>query len=96
MAEIHWVKGTFKGSEKNGGRRIKVGHKKVDGKWKTVSTDAARFEYEQKHGKLDKNTDVDHKDSNKGHDALSNLQAMSHSKNVAKEDHLRKGKKHKK
>lgn len=90
MSEIKWH-GPYKGSDKNGGRPIMVGKKKVNGKWKTVSTDAARYKYESKNGKLSRGTDVDHKDNGgrKGHDALSNLQAMSHSKNVAKEDKRR-------
>jgi hypothetical protein len=94
MSKIKWH-GPYKGSDEHGGRPIMVGKKKVNGKWKTVSTDAARYKYEKAHGKtLSKKTDVDHKDNGgrAGHDALSNLQQMSHSKNVAKED-KRRGKK---
>ena len=88
--DIKWH-GPYKGSAEHGGRPIMVGKKKVNGEWKTVSTDAARFKYEKAHGTLDKNTDVDHKDNGgrDGHDSLSNLQAMSHSDNVAKENKRR-------
>ena len=87
--------GPYKGSEQNGGRPIYVYKKKVNGKWETTSSNKARVDYEDKHGKLSKNTDVDHKDNGgrKGHDGQSNLQAMSHSKNVAKENKRRAGKK---
>ena len=46
-------------------------------------------------GKLSRDTDVDHKDNGgrKGHDSQSNLQAMSHSKNVGKENKRRAKKK---
>ena len=88
--------GPYKGSEQNGGRPIYVYKKKVGGKWVTTSSNKARVDYEEKTGKkLSKNTDVDHKDNGgrKGHDSQSNLQAMSHSKNVAKENKRRAGKK---
>jgi len=87
--------GPYKGSEQNGGRKIYVYKTKgKDGKWHTTSKNKARADYEDKHGKLSKDTDVDHK-NNKGRagdDRKSNLQAMSHSKNVAKEN-KRRGKK---
>lgn len=88
--------GPYKGSEQNGGRPIYVYKKKVNGKWETTSSNKARVDYEDKHHtKLSKKTDVDHKDNGgrKGHDGQSNLQAMSHSKNVAKENKRRAGKK---
>jgi hypothetical protein len=88
--------GPYKGSEQNGGRPIYVYKKKVGDKWVTTSSNKARVDYEDKHHtKLSKNTDVDHKDNGgrKGHDSQSNLQAMSHSKNVAKENKRRSGKK---
>jgi len=88
--------GPYKGSAQNGGRPIYVYKKKVNGKWETTSSNKARVDYEEKTGKKrSKNTDVDHKDNGgrKGHDKQSNLQAMSHSKNVAKENKRRAGKK---
>jgi hypothetical protein len=85
--------GPYKGSEKNGGRPIYVYKKKVNGKWKTTSHDKARVDYEDKHGKLSKDTAVDHKDNNHNNDSMSNLQAMSTSKNTAKENKRRAGKK---
>ena len=90
---------TEKGSEENGGRPIRVTRiKQADGTWRTETTNEARAKYEDAHHEtLDEDTDVDHKDNGgrDGHDSLSNLQAMSHSANVAKEDH-RRGKKGKK
>lgn len=84
----------YKGSKQNGGREIIVEHyKDKSGKWHTTSKNAARAEYEKTHGKLSKNTDVDHKDNNKSNNSKGNLQAMSHSKNVAKENKHRAGKK---
>ena len=88
--------GPYKGSDANGGRPIYVYKTKgKDGKWHTTSKNKARADYEDKHGKLSKDTDVDHKDNGgrKGHDKMSNLQAMSHSKNVGKENKRRAGKK---
>ena len=88
--------GPYKGSKANGGRPIYVYKKKVGDKWVTTSSNKARVDYEEKTGKkLSKNTDVDHKDNGgrKGHDGIKNLQAMSHSKNVAKENKRRAGKK---
>lgn len=86
------VFGPYKGSAKNGGRPIMVIRKK-DGS--STSTDAARHKYESKHGKLPKHVDVDHKDNGgrAGRDGLKNLRAMSHSKNVAKENKRRARKK---
>jgi len=86
--------GPFKGSKEHGGREIytyKI--KQKDGSWKSTSSDKARVEYEEKHGKLPKDVDVDHKDNNKHNDRKENLKAMSHSKNVAKENKRRAGKK---
>ena len=88
--------GPYKGSKQNGGRPIYVYKKKVNGKWVTTSSNKARVDYEDDHHeKLGRNTDVDHKDNGgrKGHDALSNLQTMSHSANVGKENKRRAGKK---
>lgn len=87
--------GPYKGSKQNGGRPIYVEKVKTKDGWKTTSTNKARADYEDKHGKLPKNVDVDHKDNGgrKGRDGLKNLQAMSHSKNVAKENKRRAGKK---
>jgi hypothetical protein len=82
--------GPYKGSKKNGGRKIMVIRKK-DGS--TTSTDAARYKYEKARGKsLPRNVDVDHKNNNKNSDRLSNYQAMSHSKNVGKGNQHRKKK----
>ena len=95
MAELKKF-GPYKGSKANGGRPIYVYKKKVGDKWVTTSSNKARVDYEEKTGKkLSKNTDVDHKDNGgrKGHDGIKNLQAMSHSKNVAKENKRRAGKK---
>jgi hypothetical protein len=89
--------GPYKGSKENGGRPIYVYKTKgKDGKWHTTSSNKARVDYEEKTGKkLSRDTDVDHKDNGgrKGHDGIKNLQAMSHSKNVAKENKRRAGKK---
>lgn len=86
--------GPYKGSKQKGGRPIYVYKERVSkGVWKTTSKNKARADYEEKHGKLSKDTDVDHKDNNKKNDKQSNLQAMSHSKNVAKENKHRVGKK---
>lgn len=86
--------GPYKGSDANGGRPIYVYKTKgKDGKWHTTSKNKARADYESKNGKLPKTTDVDHKDNNKKNDKSSNLRAMSHSKNVGKENKRRVGKK---
>ena len=83
--------GPYKGSEQNGGRPIYVYKKKINGKWFTTSSNKARVDYEDRNGTLPRTTDVDHKDNGgrKGHDGANNLQAMSHSKNVAKENKRR-------
>lgn len=86
--------GPYKGSDANGGRPIYVYKTKgKDGKWHTTSKNKARADYESKNGKLPKDVDVDHKDNNKKNDKASNLKAMSHSKNVGKENKRRAGKK---
>ena len=87
---------SYKGSKQNGGRKIVVEHYKENGVWKTPSRNAARHEYEKKHGKLPRGTDVDHVDNNKDNDSSGNLRALSHSKNVGKENKRRAGKKKKK
>jgi len=93
------VYGPYKGSKANGVRPIVVIKKKVDGKTVTTSENAARELYEKKTGrKLPKNIDVDHK-NNKGriggkkNDVMSNLDPLSHGKNVAKENKVRGKKK---
>ena len=87
----------YKGSKQNGGRKIVVEHyKDSSGKWRTTSRNAARHEYEKKHGKLPRGTDVDHVDNNKNNDSAGNLRALSHGKNVGKENKRRAGKKKKK
>lgn len=86
--------GPYKGSDANGGRAIYVYKtKQADGTWKTTSKNKARADYEAKNGKLPKNVDVDHKDNNKKNDSKGNLRAMSHGKNVGKENKRRVGKK---
>ena len=85
--------GPYKGSKQNGGRPIYVfKRKKKDGKTVTTSSNKARVEYEKSTGKkLPRTVDVDHKDNGgrAGRDGRGNLQAMSHSKNVAKENKRR-------
>ena len=89
--------GPYKGSKQNGGRPIKVTKVKgKDGKWHTTSKNKARDDYEKKTGrKLPKDVDVDHRNDKgrQGDDRLSNLQTLSHSKNVAKENRSRSKKK---
>jgi hypothetical protein len=89
--------GPYKGSKENGGRKIYViKRKKKDGTTVTTSTNKARLDYEKKTGKkLKRNQDVDHKDNGgrAGRDGMSNLDVMSHSKNVAKENKRRAKKK---
>ena len=89
--------GPYKGSAANGGRPIYVfKRKKKDGTVVTTSSNKARVDYEKATGKtLPKKTDVDHKDNGgrAGRDGQGNLQAMSHSKNVAKENKRRAKKK---
>jgi hypothetical protein len=85
--------GPYKGSKQNGGRPIYVfKRKRKDGSVETTSSNKARVDYEKKTGKtLPRSTDVDHKDNGgrAGKDGHSNLQTMSHSKNVAKENKRR-------
>lgn len=86
--------GPYKGSKANGGRPIYVYKKKVKGKWVTTSKNKARADYESKNGKLkSKDTTVDHKDNNHNNDSKGNLRAISRSKNTAKENKRRAGKK---
>jgi len=85
--------GPYDGSKANGGRKIYVYKKKVDGKWVTTSKNKARADYEGKNGKLPKNVDVDHKDNNHSNDSHKNLRALPHGKNTAKENKRRAGKK---
>lgn len=84
------ISGPFKGSKQNGGREIYTWYDKRTGKRGSVN--AARIDYEKAHGgkELSKDTDVDHKDNNKSHGGTSNLQTMSHSKNVGKGNKHRK------
>ena len=85
--------GPYKGSKQNGGRPIYViKKKKKDGTTETTSTNKARLDFKKATGKkLSKSTDVDHKDNGgrAGRDSIGNLQAMSHKKNVAKENKRR-------
>jgi hypothetical protein len=89
--------GPYKGSKQNGGRPIYVfKRKKKDGTTVTTSSNKARVEYEKATGKnLPRSTEVDHKDNGgrAGSDAQSNLQTISKSDNVAKENKRRAGKK---
>jgi hypothetical protein len=80
------VYGPYKGSKQNGGRPIYV-IRHADGS--TTSVNKARKDYEDKHGKLSRDTDVDHKDNNKSNDSMRNLQPLQHGKNVAKENEHR-------
>ena len=85
--------GPYKGSKQNGGRPIYVfKRKRKDGSVETTSSNKARVDYEKKTGRnLPRTTDVDHKDNGgrAGRDGHDNLQTMSHSKNVAKENKRR-------
>lgn len=92
MSEIKKF-GPYKGSDANGGRPIYVYKHKVNGKWVTTSKNKARADYESKHGKLDRDTDVDHKNNNHSDDRSSNLHPLKHGKNTAKENKRRAGKK---
>jgi hypothetical protein len=88
--------GPYKGSKQNGGRAIYVFKKLIGGKWVTTSSNKARVDYEEQTGKkLPRTTDVDHKDNGgrAGRDGKGNLQTMSHSENVAKENKRRAKKK---
>jgi hypothetical protein len=85
--------GPYKGSKQNGGRPIYVFKRRgKDGSTETTSSNKARVDYEKETGKsLPRTTDVDHKDNGgrAGRDGRGNLQAMSHSANVAKENKRR-------
>lgn len=81
------VYGPYEGSE---GRKIYVTKTKSG---KTSSTNAARYEYEKKHGKLSRKTHVDHKDNDKSNDSSGNLQAVSARKNIGWGNQDRQGKK---
>lgn len=84
------VYGPYKGSKKNKGREIVV-IRHSDGH--LTSTDAARHKYKQATGKrLPKSVDVDHKNSKRHDNRISNLQPMSHSRNVGKGNQHRKKK----
>ena len=89
--------GPYKGSKQNGGRPIYVfKRKKKDGTTVTTSSNKARVDYEKATGKtLPRSTEVDHKDNGgrAGSDAQSNLQTISKSDNVAKENKRSAGKK---
>lgn len=85
--------GPYKGSKQNGGREIYVWKIKTKDGWRTESSNKARVDHEENTGrKLPKTVDVDHKDNNKKNDSKGNLRAMSHGKNVAKENKRRAGK----
>ncbi len=92
MAEVKKF-GPYKGSAQNGGRPIYVYKKKVNGKWVTTSKNKARADYEKDHGKLPRDTDVDHKNNNHSDDRKSNLHPLKHGKNTAKENKRRAKKK---
>lgn len=87
------VFGPYKGSKQNGGRPIYVfKRKKKDGTTVTTSSNKARIDYEKATGKtLPRSVDVDHKDNGgrAGRDGIKNLQPMTHSKNVGKENKRR-------
>ena len=89
--------GPYKGSRQNGGRPIYVfKRKKKDGTTVTTSSNKARVDYEKATGKtLPRSTEVDHKDNGgrAGRDSKGNLQEISKSDNVAKENKRRAGKK---
>ena len=86
--------GPYKGSKANGGRPIYVYKTKgKDGKWHTTSKNKARADYEEDHGKLSRDTDVDHKNNKHSDDRKSNLRPLKHGKNTAKENKRRAGKK---
>lgn len=88
------IYGPYKGSKDNGGRPLYV-IRKADGSTTTVNK--ARKDYEDKHHvHLSHDTDVDHKDNNKNDDKTSNLRAMPHGDNVAKENMHRAGRQWKK
>jgi hypothetical protein len=83
------VYGPYKGSKQNGGRKIYV----IKNKGKTTSTNKARLDYERANGKsLPRSVSVDHKDNRKNNDSRGNLRTISRSKNTAKENKRRAGK----
>jgi len=90
-----WKKfGPYEGSEKNKGRKTYVFKKKIAGKWVSSTSDKARVDHEERTGKkLRKDQEVDHKDNNRNNDSKGNLRVTSKSKNVAKENKRRAGKK---
>jgi hypothetical protein len=84
----------YTGSKQNGGRKIVVEHyKDSKGHWRTTSHNAARYKYQKKHGRLSRDTDVDHKNNNHDDDRASNLHPLKHGKNTAKENKRRARKK---
>jgi hypothetical protein len=85
--------GPYKGSEQNGGRPIYVWKVKTKDGWRTETKNKARADYEDRHGKLSKDTDVDHKNNKHSDDRASNLRPLKHGKNTAKENKRRAGKK---
>ena len=94
--------GPYEGSKQNGGRPVTISTKKVGKRTVATTENSARQLYEDKTGKkLPKNVDVDHK-NNKGrkggpaNDNMKNLDPLSHGANVAKENVVRTGTKHKK
>jgi hypothetical protein len=83
------VYGPYKGSKQNGGRKIYV----IKKKGKTTSTNKARLDYERASGRtLPRSVSVDHKDNRKNNDSRGNLRTISRSKNTAKENKRRAGK----
>lgn len=89
--------GPYKGSKQNGGRPIYVfKRKKKNGETVTTSSNKARVDYEKATGRtLPKDTEVDHKNNGgrAGDDRISNLRAISKSKNVGLENKRRAVKK---
>ena len=84
--------GPYKGSDANGGRPIYVTKTKTATGWATTSQNKARTEYEEKHGKLPRSVDVDHKNNKHSDDRKSNLRPLKHGANTAKENKRRAGK----
>lgn len=73
---------------------VQKGRKKVklygDGKLRSTTVNYARYLYEVKLGDyLPKDITVDHKDDDKANDRLRNLQLLTNSDNVAKENRRR-------
>ena len=86
--------GPYKGSAANGGRPIYVWKVKTKDGWRTESKNKARSDYEDAHGKIkSRDTTVDHKNNNHNDDSKGNLRTLSRSKNTAKENKRRAGKK---